>query len=543
MPSESSVGWAMQHRGPQWTIKLPSCDYVLPRPKGPQEPPWLNYLLFCRARLDSSGKPPHRHRKHRLAAGPPPELPPAPPPLQDTVSPLSQQPPQYFTPVTAAGSYWPSPHEDHPYLICRPPLEALYQQGDACSGSRTSLLCPWREVVQHRPKGPWNRRELLEDAPREPLESLIVEPLPCAVDVGDGDGTPRPAPGDARDVLVDEQEEIVAFLGEVDERHERQLAFERVLLEASGCRRRGSRRDGSREDSLDVVVRAAALQRSVSDHVLYDRRASEGKRSDDWPLHAVRRDKTVEAQASTEPELETRKAKTSASDISEQKVLINKVSIRQQVPRENVRPSNPTPDAASRNTKESMKRNNTRGGNARGGGGDNKKMACHESHANKNGTFPRKEYHNKRYGDAAQQDSKNDSGQGKCTPVQQDGPADNKGTHTDLAGAPKSKSPPALPCRTVVAKFNPQTLTPAENASSDAFKSSQPRNQRTYQREAQQTSRPQAPGQRTKKTPRHARKKPFAAQWVRRPCIREPWQTKVADFGPTEVRVHMVNLR
>ncbi|XP_064480082.1 uncharacterized protein LOC135393764 isoform X3 [Ornithodoros turicata] len=412
MPSESSVGWAMQHRGPQWTIKLPSCDYVLPRPKGPQEPPWLNYLLFCRARLDSSGKPPHRHRKHRLAAGPPPELPPAPPPLQDTVSPLSQQPPQYFTPVTAAGSYWPSPHEDHPYLICRPPLEALYQQGDACSGSRTSLLCPWREVVQHRPKGPWNRRELLEDAPREPLESLIVEPLPCAVDVGDGDGTPRPAPGDARDVLVDEQEEIVAFLGEVDERHERQLAFERVLLEASGCRRRGSRRDGSREDSLDVVVRAAALQRSVSDHVLYDRRASEGKRSDDWPLHAVRRDKTVEAQASTEPELETRKAKTSASDISEQKVLINKVSIRQQVPRENVRPSNPTPDAASRNTKESMKRNNTRGGNARGGGGDNKKMACHESHANKNGTFPRKEYHNKRYGDAAQQDSKNDSGQG-----------------------------------------------------------------------------------------------------------------------------------
>lgn len=66
------------------------------------------------------------------------------------------------------------------------------------------------------------------------------------------------------DVLLEEQEKIVAMLAEIDERHEKQLAFERMLQEqeAPSCLRRGSRqqhrtRTVSHSESLDVFVKAS----------------------------------------------------------------------------------------------------------------------------------------------------------------------------------------------------------------------------------------------------------------------------------------------
>ncbi|KAM7292366.1 putative apoptosis inhibitor [Ixodes scapularis] len=92
---------------------------------------------------------------------------------------------------------------------------------------------------------------------------------------GDGDA---PLPGNATasvgvegpDVLLEEQDEVVALLVQVNERHEKQLAFERVLQERDGFwRKRRVTLGTSSSDSIDVIV-DASLWRSVSDKVAYN---------------------------------------------------------------------------------------------------------------------------------------------------------------------------------------------------------------------------------------------------------------------------------
>lgn len=106
--------------------------------------------------------------------------------------------------------------------------------------------------------------------------------VPGANGQGDGDtpsfyggGGEGGASEDAA-VLLEEQDEVVALLVEVDERHEKQLAFERVLQErdATTCWRRRTRphhhmRSASSSESLDVFVKTG-LWRSVSDRAIYE---------------------------------------------------------------------------------------------------------------------------------------------------------------------------------------------------------------------------------------------------------------------------------
>ncbi|CAN7948452.1 unnamed protein product, partial [Ixodes hexagonus] len=92
---------------------------------------------------------------------------------------------------------------------------------------------------------------------------------------GDGDAPPQGNPSAAAvvegpDVLLEEQDEVVALLVQVNERHEKQLAFERVLQERDGFwRRRCVTLGTASSDSIDVIV-DASLWRSVSGKVAYD---------------------------------------------------------------------------------------------------------------------------------------------------------------------------------------------------------------------------------------------------------------------------------
>lgn len=98
---------------------------------------------------------------------------------------------------------------------------------------------------------------------------------------GDGDGPSQFGGGEdgaAEDaaVLLEEQDQVVALLVAIDARHEKQLAFERVLQErySTAWWRRRSRqryhlRSATSTESLDVIVKAA-LWRCVSDKCIYD---------------------------------------------------------------------------------------------------------------------------------------------------------------------------------------------------------------------------------------------------------------------------------
>ncbi|KAL1416428.1 hypothetical protein MTO96_000710 [Rhipicephalus appendiculatus] len=223
--------------------------------------------------------------------------------------------------VVAAGafytttSYWPQQQQpEDSYLLYRTADQRVYQQlGPYASwrDMRPKIGCvPIRQTTcadgdgHHEPSD----HQDTGYAPQDQLQSFLTyqhqehQPpqnwdqesyLPYQ-DAGDGDapayggGAVAVAGVDDADVLRDEQDEVVALLAEIDERHEKHLAFERVLQEQEPNfwrhRWRAQAQFPSQHlllpqqvisapgssDSVEVFV-DGGVWRSVSDNGLYDR--------------------------------------------------------------------------------------------------------------------------------------------------------------------------------------------------------------------------------------------------------------------------------
>ncbi|KAK8776082.1 hypothetical protein V5799_030574 [Amblyomma americanum] len=335
-------------RGCQWTIKLPSSDYLLPTAaggrhgKGPkagsggEPPPWSalhGYVqLMCRDKRMGPGQPSqqqqqlqqlqqHRH-KQRMAPGTS-----SPAALADVVTAGA-----YYAAAASPGAataatalYWQqqqlqqqAQHEDtyvsyrgtaadafvfqqqaSSFVPCREMRakngcfgfrQAMFADGDGFyAPSDDTGFVAQQELHSFHPF-------LLQEHPQQQQQEhewAQHSYLPYDDDAlgasgqGDGDapvyggGAVGGAPEDF-DLMFEEQDEVVAMLIEVDRRHEKHLAFERVLQQRQTCFGRNRRRAtlpqlqlqrerimyaADSSDSVDVCV-DAALWRSVSDSSL-----------------------------------------------------------------------------------------------------------------------------------------------------------------------------------------------------------------------------------------------------------------------------------
>ncbi|XP_075743144.1 uncharacterized protein LOC142796431 isoform X1 [Rhipicephalus microplus] len=223
-----------------------------------------------------------------------------------------------FYPTT---SYWPQQQQlDDSYLVYRTAEQRVYPQLGPYASWRDMYpkvgCVPIRQITcadgdgHHDPSGQPNsghpqdhlqsfmayQHQEQQSAENWDLESYLPyqDAVPGTNGQGDGDapayggGALAVAGDDDADVLREEQDEVVALLAEIDERHENHLAFERLLQEREPNFWRHRWRPPAQfpsqhfllppqfisapvsYNSVDVFV-DGGVWRSVSDHGLYDR--------------------------------------------------------------------------------------------------------------------------------------------------------------------------------------------------------------------------------------------------------------------------------